>query len=273
MRDDVRSRMLNLKSELVTPCEACGGLGWLAPTSPGVPNPCKCMVVFHYLNRLIESYIPRDYWWLSLDHLTDVDSVYRKFCRWFLRRLPKAMDNALGVMFLGPNGIGKTSMQCVIGKEAVVLGYEVRYLTAQQYIESRKSDDKSLSEYAEQGDLILLDELDKVYIANRSNFVPKTVEDFFRRVMSQGSSLIVCTNHDEATLEDVFGQSSMSMLRRHLKFVNVEGGDYSEKLQSRWDDLMESNRDYFDSHIVEMAERLMSRELEEDSLGRKNRKG
>lgn len=267
MRAEIRDAMLNLKSNLVSPCEKCGGLGWLDPDTPGVPNPCECMVVFHYLNVLIESRIPRDYWWLGLDDLTDVGDEYKKFCRWFMKRLPKAVSNALGVVFLGPNGIGKTSMQCAIGKEAAVLGYSVRYFTAQQYIESRKAgDDKSLTEYFEQGQVILLDELDKVYIANRSTFVEKTIEDFLRRVTSNGSSLIVCTNYDEDTLEEVFGQSTSSMLRRHLKFVSVEGGDYSGKIQSRWEGIMESDRDYFSRSIVDMAARLMEREIQEDTL-------
>lgn len=267
MRSELRAAMLTLKGELVSPCTACGGSGWLEPEEPGRANPCRCMTVFHYLNALIESRIPKDYWWLNLDDLEDVDEDYKKFCRWFMRRLPKATANALGIMFLGANGIGKTSMQCAIGKEAVVSGYSVRYFTAQQYIESRKvSDDRTLTEYLESADVILLDELDKVYIANRSTFVEKTLEDFLRRTTSGGVSLIICTNYDEDTLEDVFGQSTMSMLRRHLKFVNVTGGDYSETLQSRWDTLMDSDRDYFSAPILDMANRLMARELQEDLL-------
>lgn len=267
MRPELRAAMLTLKGELVSPCTTCGGTGWLVPEVPGEANPCRCMTVFHYLNALIESRIPKDYWWLNLDDLDEVDEDYKKFCRWFMKRLPKATANALGVMFLGANGIGKTSMQCAIGKEAVVMGYSVRYFTAQQYIESRKSsDDKSLTDYLERADIILLDELDKVYIANRSTFVEKTIEDFLRRSTSSGTSLIICTNYDEATLEDVFGQSTVSMLRRHLKFVNVTGGDYSEKLQSRWDVLMDSERDYFSDSILRMADRMMARELQEDLL-------
>jgi DNA replication protein DnaC len=268
MKPEIRDAMLALKSKLVDPHAECGGTGWLDPITPGRPNPCKCMVIFHYLNALIESRIPQDYWSLGIDDLDGVEDSYKKLCRWYTKRLEQATSHALGLLFLGPNGIGKTSMQCAIGKEAVVQGYSVRYFTAQQYIESRKMDDEdSHSAEYEDAKIILLDELDKVYIKAKSNFVVKTLEDFFRRKTSDGSCLIICTNHDEGTLEEVFGQSTMSMLRRHLKFINVEGGDYSDTLQTRWDTLMESERDYFSDSIMTMAQRLTDREQSEDDRG------
>lgn len=264
MRDAVKDAMLGLKAELVDTHIPCEGTGWLEPEEPGKSNPCECMIAFHYLNALIEAKIPRDYWWLNLDDL-EVDEGYKKFCRWFIKRIPQATAHALGIMFLGPNGIGKTSMQCAIGKEAIVQGYKVQYFTAQQYIEARKTDEELASEF-ESADLILLDEMDKVYIKARSNYVTKTLEDFMRRKTADGVSFIVCTNHDEDTLEEVFGQSTMSMLRRHLKFLNVEGDDYSQELQNRWDVLMDTTKNYFDDAIMSLARRLMDREQEEDEL-------
>jgi len=266
MRAEIKDAMLALKAKIVEPHKPCKGIGWLMPEEPGKLNPCECMTVFHYLNALIEARIPRDYWWLELDDL-EIDAYYRDFCHWYNKRISKAMEHALGVMFLGANGIGKTSMQCAIGKEAVVCGYRVQYFTAQQYIESRKSDDNSLAKEYESGQMILLDEMDKVYIKSRSNFVAKTLEDFLRRKTADGVSFIICTNHNQETLTDVFGQSTMSMLQRHLKFVGVEGDDYSEKLQTRWNDLIDANRDYYAKPIMSMAKRLMDRELKEDDLG------
>lgn len=264
MRGAIKNAMLSLKAELVDNHKPCEGTGWLEPIEPGKANPCDCMVAFHYLNALIEAKIPRDYWWLNLDDL-EVDEDYKKFCRWFIKRLPQATAHALGILFLGPNGIGKTSMQCAIGKEAIVQGFRVQYFTAQQYIEARKTDDALVAEF-EDADVILLDEMDKVYIKARSNYVTKTLEDFMRRMTANGVSFILCTNHDEETLEEVFGQSTMSMLRRHLKFLNVEGDDYSETLQSRWDALMDTSKDYFDESVMSLARRLMDREQEEDEL-------
>lgn len=263
MRAEIKEAMLALKAKIVVDHKPCGGHGWLEPVEPGKINPCSCMVVFHYLIALIEAKIPRNYWWLGIDDL-EIHKDYRKFCRWYNQRITRAVDQGLGVLFLGANGTGKTSMQCCIGKEAVVLGYNVQYFTAQQYIESRKADNDILTKEYESGQVILLDEMDKVYIKSKSNYVTKTLEDFLRRKSANGASFIICTNHNEETLGKVFGQSTISMLRRHLKFVDVEGEDYSKKLQTRWNLLMESNPDYYADQIVSMAKRLMDREIEED---------
>ena len=266
MRDNIKAAMLALKAEIVDLHAPCGGDGWLEPTEPGKLNPCQCMTVFHYLNALIEARIPRDYWWLGIDNL-EVDEEYTSFCRWYNRQMENAVQHALGVLFLGANGIGKTSMQCAIGKEAIVQGYTVRYCTAQQYIEATKmGKDLSLLEDYESGQFILLDEMDKVYIKARSNYVTKTLEDFLRRKTSQGAVFIICTNHDQKTLAEVFGQSTMSMLRRHLKILPVEGEDYSEKLQERWNSLMGTKTDYYADQIITMAKRLMDREIKEDDI-------
>ena len=266
MRNDIKAAMLKLKAEIVEPHEPCDGLGWFEPIEPGKLNPCKCMTVFHYLNALIEARIPRDYWWLEVDDL-EIAEKYKVFCHWFNEQMANAVQHALGVLFLGANGIGKTSMQCAIGKEAIVQGYTVRYCTAQQYIEATKmSKDLSLLEDYESGQFILFDEIDKVYIKTKSNYVTKTLEDFLRRKTSQGAVLIICTNHNQETLAEVFGQSTMSMLRRHLKIFDVEGEDFSEKLQERWNSLMKTKTDYYADEIVSMAQRMMDRETEEDDI-------
>ena len=265
MRKEIKSAMFMLKAELVEPCELCDGIGWLEPDEPGVNKPCECMIVFHYLNALIEAKIPRDYWWLAIEDL-EIDPELKTFCSWYAKRIDKAILNSLGILFLGPNGIGKTSMQCAIGKAGIVSGYNVQYFTAQQYIESRKAKDDILTKEYESGQIILLDELDKVYIKSRSDYVTKTLEDFLRRKTADGATFVICTNHDQETLQDVFGQSTMSMLKRHLKFIDVEGDDYGDRLQDRWNDLMKSDKDYYANQIVSMATRLMEHEKREDEL-------
>jgi len=265
MRDDIKAAMLALKAEIVEPHEPCDGIGWLEPTEPGKLNPCKCMTVFHYLNALIEARIPRDYWWLRIEDL-EIAEEYKDFCHWFNEQMANAVQHALGVLFLGANGIGKTSMQCAIGKEAIVQGHTVKYFTAQQYIEATKMKDLSLLDDYGSGRFILFDEMDKVYIKTKSNYVTKTLEDFLRRLTAQDAVFIICTNHDQKTLTEVFGQSTMSMFRRHFKIIDVAGEDYSEKLQNRWDSLMKTKVDYYADAIISMAQRMMDREIKEDDI-------
>lgn len=263
MTEAMYAEMMRLQGQLVDTCSECGGAGYLSPVNPGEVNPCKCMTVHSYLCRLIEAEIPKDYWWLTIDEL-EVDEDYLSLVRWFSLRLVKAVSNGMGILFMGENGIGKTSMQCAIGKEAIVQGMTVKYYTAQQYIEAKKSKNDEWIVDAESAQVILLDELDKVYISKGSDFVKKTLEEYLRRMTSEGKCMVICTNGDSDYLKKTFGDSTMSALSRHLRFLGVSGEDYGEKLQARWMKIMGDERDWYDEAIFDMAKRRMAREQEED---------
>ena len=143
----------------------------------------------------------------------------------------------------------------------------MQYFTAQQYIEAVKAKDTSLLDEYESGELILFDELDKVYIAQGSNFVSKTIEEFLRRMFSRGVAFVICTNLMESDLVQTFGQSTMSILRGHLNFVVVEGEDYRDVQKDDWSARLDSAVDYWNPHIVKYAQELHGRERKEDALG------
>jgi Cdc6-like AAA superfamily ATPase len=265
MRDEVANELFDIRDKIVAPCKKCGGRGYLPVVREYQQlNPCDCMTVLHYIVALTEAKIPKNFWWMGLDDMV-IGKKYKTFCQWYMKRIPNAMQRALGILFLGANGIGKTSMQCEIGKEAIVQGAKVQYFTAQQYIEAKKnnSDDTILKEY-ESGKFILLDEMDKIYIKTGSNYATKTIEDLLRRKISEGAVFIICTNHNKDNLENVFGQSTVSMLLRHLKFIDVEGKDYSDKLQEKYNSMIDDKRDYFDKHLTSVAKRLTDREQKDD---------
>lgn len=263
MDDKLYGDMLELQRELVDSCDVCGGAGYLTPENPGETNPCKCMTVHSYVCALMEARIPRDYWWLPLDSL-EIEQTYKTFNKWFTDRLSVAVQNSMGILYMGTNGVGKTSLQCIIGKEAVVQGYSVRYYTAQQYLEATKAKNKELLADLESPQVILLDELDKVYISQSSDYAKRTLEDYLRRMTSGDRVLVICTNGDPEYIAKMYGDSTISALTRHLKYVTVKGDDYSEKLQDRWNQVMNSTHEWYDDEIYEPAKRRMERIQQED---------
>ena len=127
MEKDVKEKLLKIRTDLVDGCSVCDGRGYIADEVP-----CQCMLIFQYIIHLTEARIPEDYWALSLDNLEQVDPEFTEFVGYYCGRIHRAAKKGLGILFLGSNGIGKTSMMCEIGKEAIVQGYKVRYLTAHQ---------------------------------------------------------------------------------------------------------------------------------------------
>ena len=252
LNPDAKSKLLDILKCTVEACTECEG-GYLLDDT-GETVPCRCMRVFLYLMELVKAKIPADYWSLTLDEL-QIDKAYTGFVHYYLARLEKALSRSLGVIFFGANGIGKTSLMCEIGKETIVRGYTVQYFTAQQFVDAAKEGGPILREY-QSGQILLLDEIDKVYVKKGSNFVTKTMEDFLRRSISAGKTVVACTNYDEAGFSEAFGDSTMSMLRRHSKFFEIEGKDYSDKLYDSWDSLLDSEYSFYTEEIERMAKRL-----------------
>jgi DNA replication protein DnaC len=219
------------------------------------------MQVFIYVMSLVLSKIPRDYWALKLDEL-QIAEKYLNLVGYYIENLQGAVAHAKGLIFHGSNGIGKTSLMCEVGKAAVAAGYTVQYFTAQQYIDTKNDKNQDFKSY-ESSQFILLDEIDKVYINQKTGFATKTLEEFIRRSLTAGKCMLICSNLDRDEFTEIFGDSLTSMVRRHMRVVDVVGSDFSSNLYDGWSDQMESHTyDYFSESIIEMAEILNQQERE-----------
>lgn len=243
------------KRKIVDSCATCNGSGYVIDKETGFDELCDCMMVFCYVKALVYARIPVAYWQLHLSELTDVKKSYRAFIKLYLHHFENAIDQALGIFFLGTNGIGKTALMCEVGKSAIIRGFDVRYFTAQQYISSYHKNDTESYAFPQ---VLLLDELDKAYMKEASNFVPKVIEDFLRRVISKGKIVIAASNEDLEELTNVFGASTISMIQRHLKIIKMSGEDRSDGMQRHWMDLLHTNYDFMHPNIVRMAKLKMA---------------
>lgn len=257
--DEVLAKLAEYKHRLVDSCDLCSGSGYVIDSTTGEDETCYCMSVFRYVKALTVAGIPIAYWHLRLQDLTDVAKEYRGFVENYLRHLKSAADHALGIFFLGANGIGKTALMCEIGKHAIVRGFSVKYFTAQQYINACRVD--AVEEFTT-SKMLLLDEVEKAYIKEGSTYVPKMIEDFLRRVLAAGKIVVATSNESVSGLEEMFGVSTLSMIRRHLKLLSMEGEDRGDRMQEQWEETLEAKYDLFHRNIVRMAE--LKRKYDED---------
>lgn len=239
-----------MREVIVDSCEYCEGRGY---TKHLGFSQCQCTMILEYCIELLFAFIPKQYWTLSLRDLTGVDPSYVGLVRKYITNLHNAMDHGLGILFTGANGVGKTSLQCEIGKAAVVNGYTVRYTTLERYINAaRKSDDAFMDDIIA-ADVILLDEIDKAYIKQSSDFTIRKTEEFLRSCVAGNKPVIACTNADDDMLAETLGQSVVSLLSRKLKFIEILGDDYSRVLQDDWYRLLEDDFDYNHENIIANA--------------------
>lgn len=256
LKPELREKLERLKREIVDACDECMGKGYLVAGTD--PVECDCMVVYRYVMSLTIAHIPQDYWTLNLDDL-QVDKKYLDAVSLYIENLETAVSKGLGFVFLGTNGIGKTSLMCEIGKAAIADGFTARYYTAQQYVDTKNSQSKTAKlDELEKPEFILLDEMDKVYINRATRYAVTALEELIRRMISERHCLIICSNLDREAFAKVFGDSIMSVSKRRLKILDVVGEDFSETLQEEWASALTDGNgvNYFDEAIVEKAQQM-----------------
>ena len=266
---EMKDSLYAIRDKIVGLHAQCDGTGIVCTNDDF--EECICMKVFRYAKALIVARIPRAYWTLSLSKMTKVDAHYRKFVQMYLQRFDTALEKGLGVFFLGVNGIGKTALACEIAKTALMRQKSVLYITAQYYIDTLYVTDDAVAPFLDR-DVIIFDELDKAYIKEGSTFVPRKVEDFLRRSLSAGAVIILCTNMNEEssdpneeTIATTFGESLVSMLKRQIKFVHMDGEDVSNSLHSGWMSRLKEDYDFFSPDLVKAAKLYSARRA---SLGK-----
>ena len=232
--ESVKKKLCELHEQIVGACETCGGDGYLPlKNQQGRLKRCECMIVFKYLMELTIAGIPQDYWDLTLKKM-EIADVYKAVARKYLVHLKNAITQGLGLVFTGSNGIGKTSIMCYVGCRAVVRNYQVRYFTMSQFITATQKDNQQFIDYVSEGQLLLIDELDKKYSKKGSDYVVKTFDEYLRGWFSEGKSVILCTNWSVSDLRQNFGESLLSLLKRRCDFVEMAGEDFSDYIQSAY---------------------------------------
>ncbi len=250
-RPEIQQKIHDLKAVLVDDHDPCDGTGYIPTAVPGQVCRCECMILFRYLKELVKAYLPKvPYWTLNLENL-EVDDLAKKVVGEYIDNLGRAVDNGLGLLMIGPNGIGKTSVMVEIGKEALIRKYKVRYFTLSSYIDAVFQKDKELVEDYEAGDILLIDELDKT-----NQKVERMVDEFLRRMSNAGKSIILATNWSKAEIEEALGQSTVSLLKRNCKTVPMMGGDYGDIMDETWRLRLTEDFDYWHESIRKAAMRM-----------------
>jgi DNA replication protein DnaC len=249
--DEMFKELRSIRREIILNHDECKGSGFVELPPGNNYQLCICSRVFSYIKELVYAKIPRTYWTFKLSNL-EIDNSYKKFIQTYLANFDNAIAKALGIIFLGPNGVGKTAMMCEIAKSVIAFGYVPFYTTAQGYIDSTKGFESKIPFHPD-ARVILIDEMDKAYIKEGSDYVPKTFEDFLRSSISNGKVVIAASNEDEKGLESLFGESTLSMIKRHLKIIPVSGEDFSKERQDSWLAMLKEKVNWFHPNIVEVA--------------------
>ena len=243
--------LIDLKSETIGVCDKCIE-GWIQD------KPCTCREVFIYLKELVFSRIPQDYWHLKLKDLDIEPESAIILVENYLENFNTASKKGKGICFLGSNGIGKTSLLVEIGKQAVLRGFDTIYVTAQDYIEYKMTNDyENLSRIEEEAKIVLLDELDKPYQKKGSEYVTSKMEALFRNLLPRNVVVCIGSNWTKDEIKNYYGDSTYSIMLRKIKFLTILGDDFSDGLQERWEeDISGESVNYLNNYFVKLSGKM-----------------
>lgn len=152
------------------------------------------------------------------------------------------IDKAENIVLFGPPGVGKTHLAIALGIEAISKGYEVRFFTLGQLIETIEKvanleavELRRLYAVVLRPKVLILDEMD-LYETNPtvSTFLFKLLHDRYEK-----SSTIFTSNKTFKDWENIFGSkeragSIIDRIVHHCTIINIEGESYRlNKLQKK----------------------------------------
>ena len=242
----------SIKKILVKKHSECKGRGY--KYIDGEIEKCQCMKIFSYIIELVKSKIPQDYWNLSFDDL-DIVSNYKKVVQHYIKYLDNAISKGQGLLITGKlRGVGKTSMACEIGKEAIIKRYFVYYNLMQNIVSDKFTDKQEIINKIKNSELVIIDELDKVMMKEGSN-LKKQIENFLRDLLHMCKSIILCSNADIDELEKSLNTSSL--IKRYMEIVDISNGtDYSEIRNKQLYSNLEKEINYFTDNMIKAAEQF-----------------
>ena len=201
----------------------------------------RAAIAFEVYLNMWRSNVPLKYWEHEISDVTD--SRIKRVIEKYVDNLDKLILKGTGLYFYGNQGTGKTLASCLILKEALKRGYTVYFTmlteVLEKYCDSRYDTNaravftKSILD----ADLLVLDDIDKGYISDKSTFIDSAYDYVFRTRANNKLPVIITSNKSRKAFTEqkklAFGKSLFSLLTEHTYEIEVEGKDRRKDIQRR----------------------------------------
>ena len=182
---------------------------------------------------LIRARVPRRYWTAKL---MEVQEASREVADKYLREIAEMHGRGVGLLMWGPNGVGKTSLAVVIGKEYRRRGHSLLFLESAELkgaiIHNEAFDEEqTLWDRAKSVDVLLIDDLGKG-VQDSTGFGARVLDELIRHRNANKRVTFITTNMTLKLLEDELKASTMHSLKECIFPVKIGGEDLREKAKN-----------------------------------------
>lgn len=228
-------------------CSKCNDTGWIVVENDGVANAvrCSCFLKERSQRLLVRAKIPKRYKHCSLENfeIPQYDEDYENKLHGAKAAANKFVEDFplvdLGIIFLGPCGVGKTHLAVTIIKEliekksAICLFYDYRDLLRE--IQDSFSHVSQTSQIAVlqpvlDAEVLVVDELGS---RRSTDWIQDTMSHILNSRFNDKKISIITTNFlenptekSEISLEERIGRRLLSKLHEMCIFIEMIGKDY-----------------------------------------------
>lgn len=203
----------------------------------GQSYPCDCeeqlQLYKHYLNSGIGIHYQRLQW---EDYSSDQGAL--EIVGKYLESHEQVINKGLGLIFVGPYGVGKTFLTMLAIKELVKLGYTCYATTFTSMIEmftagwADRSEQRFFQERIKGSQVLLLDDIGKE-MRTKTNLSESTFDDVLRSRVQNGRPTFLTTNMLMEDMKQGYGSAVFSLLGEVSIVHQFSGDDHRPEVMVR----------------------------------------
>ena len=161
----------------------------------------------------------------------EVEDKIKQYVLGYVEHLDKVYKEGKGIYFFGNNGVGKTTLACMILKECYTYRYTCKRITFMDYVSlyTRAWGDNEVKQEVEEEinkiksrEFLCIEEIGK---ENDTKVAVNVLEDLLRYREDNSLPTIICTNLSPKAIKERYGNSIYSLLKGNCVPIKVTGED------------------------------------------------
>lgn len=229
-KSDVENFRFNADNKFVYSCKICDGND----------HSCECRKKSKFTTECYEACIPKKLWYKSDEDILYKREFFEGEIKPYVQKLKEMRKHCRGLLFCGPNGIGKTFFASYVLTQAINKNWSTYYTTMIGLEGDIKAgygnpEAKSRIEYMLTSDFVVIDEVGKERSKESNSFVDSMLEDTIKKRNNDGLPTILITNLDVDHFCGQYGTSIASLLKENFNILEPGFEDLRPKVKEMVD--------------------------------------
>ena len=188
--------------------------------------------------KMLSAGILEEFWDLDIDQFKGNEAV-TKVVHEYLDNLDNARKRGISIFFYGTNGTGKTFLGVEVLKEALRKGYSAQFTSLGGVIQALTDgwyDAEKRRRYEERirdVDFLMIDDVGKEMRVSKNGLTEMVFDNLIRYRSFRNKPMILTTNSDIESVENVYGKSIVSLLYGKFIPIRVVGEDYRKTVLAK----------------------------------------